>query len=102
MGLVTGEEGNMELCRDKSESLRDAGGESISGDWGGEYKEDGCFGGLSGDACGLLPRRAWHVGHSLTNREISSFGTLYDVHQPILFLPQSRYFALFFLPRLRS
>jgi hypothetical protein len=38
--------------------------------------EEAFFGDVGGDTCELLPRRAWHVGHSLTNREMSSFGTL--------------------------
>lgn len=58
------------------ESRREEGEERISGECGGEYKECWLSGDIGGDKCELLPRRALHVGHILTNRDISSFGTL--------------------------
>ncbi len=79
MLVLTGEDGNIELWRGNSESLREAGGESKAGDCGDEKTEEECFGEMGGDGCELLPRRALHVGHILTNREMSSFGTLQHV-----------------------
>lgn len=76
MLVLLGDDGNIEPRRDNSESLREDGGESISGESGGEYMERLCFGEVGGDTCELLPRRALQVGHIFTNREISSFGTL--------------------------
>ena len=51
-------------------------GESISGDRGGEYIKEVVFSEVTGETWELPPRRALQVGHSFTNREISSFGTL--------------------------
>ena len=47
--MLTGEDGNIELWRDNSESLREAGGESNAGDCGDEYTEEDRFGEIRGD-----------------------------------------------------
>lgn len=78
MFVLTGDGGNMELWRDTSEPLRESG-ESMAGDSGGEYTDEGFLGEVDGDVCELLPRRALQVGHNLTNLEISSFGTLSSI-----------------------
>lgn len=54
-----------------TEPRRDAG-DMVSGEC--KYSS-GLFSDTGGEFL-PAPRRTWHVGHSLTNREISSLGTL--------------------------
>jgi len=59
-----------------SESFLESTGEIRSVDGGSVYAS----GPLSsaGGELRFVPLRIWHVGHNLTNRDISSFGTLVE------------------------